>query len=1210
MKKLLLFTILSLSTIFSQNSKLRFTHITTDNGLSQSNVRAILQDKLGFLWFGTFDGLNRYDGYQFTVYKSEQNDPTSIKSNSILHLYEDSEGEIWIGTDQGLTIYSRKSNNFRSFATGVPEGIINGEVAAITADMHNNLWIATNKGLVFYNRNEKTFSELVNKSNNPSGISDNYVRYVFKDSRENIWAGTLNGGLNLLNSDQKTFRKFVLKTSDNAVIEKYEVRTIAEDRNGNLWVGTYGNGLAHINLNDLSGGTLSVYSNDPNNENSLSNNLILSLFPDNDGLWIGTDNGGINFLPAGQNNFIKYQNDPDVSSSINNNSIYSVFKDKAGDLWFGTFSGGINYVNKTSQVLNCFRKIPGNNKSLASNTVRDFAEDENGNIWIATDGGGLDLFDLKTNTFIHHNTSNTNLNRDAILTVYIDKKENIWIGTWDGGLSNFNKTNRSFKSYTKSNSSIQSNNVFDIDEDNEGNLWLATTDGLIKFETQTQSFTLFNEDNASLPINHSEVVLVDSRGNILIGTTQGLGVYNPVTKKIVSYLSDAQNPKGLSTGFVTAIFEESQNVLWVGTINGLNRIDRTTNTIQKYYDFDGLPNNSIRGIEKDRNGNLWISTNKGISKFDTKNNSFKNYSTLDGIQGNEYTINSFYKTSDGKLLFGGVNGFDFFDPNKVVNNIFIPPIVLIDFQIFNKSVKPGTEDSPLTTNISETKEIVLSYKKSVFSFYFTGLNYRGSEKNQYAYMLEGFDEDWNFVGTNRTASYTNLDPGEYLFKVKGSNNDGVWNEEGTSVKIIITPPFWATWWFRLIMLLLAAGGIYFFIRRSIEKRKSLEEINQKLENEIKHTKEAEEEKHRLAEDSRKKDEEIRKTLQEQQMYLQKGFDVLLSKMEKFSEGDLNVSIDVNSDDSFARLFSGFNKAVENFKKIMLNLSDAIKSTATATDQINLTAEKIYEGTSEQTSRSQEVAVSVEQMTHAINHSSKNSEMAAIASVEAKQIAQDGGNIVRQTIDGIREISDVVNNAAGTIQKLGESSNKIGEIVELIDEIADQTNLLALNAAIEAARAGEHGRGFAVVADEVQKLSERTSSATKNIADMIKQIQIDSSGAIQSITSGLGKVNLGREYAEKAGVSLDKIILAVSKVSEVIEQVAAANEEQSSKAVQINESISSINNVSKENAARIEHVTSAIDELRKLTIGLEEIITRFDIGNQLTSDRVPESLLEQ
>jgi methyl-accepting chemotaxis protein/ligand-binding sensor domain-containing protein len=1185
--KILIGFLLFVSAGLTQTNNLKFTHITTDEGLSQSNVKCIIQDHLGFLWFGTFDGLNKFDGYNFTIYKPDQNDSTTIKSNSVSCLLEDENGNLWIGTDQGLCFYNRDKDNFRSFLDkNYPAALINSEIGGIAEDKNKNIWIATSKGIVLYNHSTKTFNQVIN----------DYSKAVYADSRGNIWLGTLSKGLIRISPDYNTFTSFPLSISGE-LSSSYEIRTIKEDKNGILWVGTYGLGLAYADLNNLSKNQLYSFSNYQQNGQGLSSKLILSLLLDDSGIWVGTENGGINFLPEGKKSFIYYKNNSNDPSSLNNNSIYSILKDNAGDLWFGTFSGGINYLNKGNQALKCYRNIPGNDNSLSYNTVRDFAQDKDGNIWVATDGGGLNYCGSNFNNFTHYKTSNTNLNKDAILAVFIDRKDNIWVGAWDGGISLFDKNTRSFKSFTKDNSSLQCNNVFDIDEDASGNLWLGTTDGLIRFNPQDHTSRMFTNSNSSLAENHIEVLAVDKEGNILAGTTQGLSVFNPVSEKTsFTYLSDPKSPKGLSTGFVTAIFEDSE-FIWVGTADGLNRIDKKTNTITKYYEKNGLPNNSIKGIEKDGSGNIWISTNKGISRFNPSTDKFKNYTKFDGLQGNEYVSNSCFKTRDGKLLFGGTNGFNYFDPGEVKDNTFIPPVVITDFQIFNKLVKPGLENSPLEIDISKTKKIDLSYTQNVFSFQFTALNFRATGKNEYAYILEGFDKDWNYIGTKRTASYTNLDPGEYVFAVKGSNNDGIWNDNAASIIIIISPPFWATWWFRTFILIVLALTVYWLINRAIKKRKSLEEINKKLETEIKLNKETEAENLRLAAEAREKDEEAKRLLQEQHTYLQNGFDLLLSHMNRFSEGDLSVIIKMESDDSFARLFAGFNKAVENFRKIILNLLKAIQLTAEASSQINSSTKKIADGTAEQSSRSEEVVSAVEQMTNNLNSSSKNSEVAARESIKATQIAVEGGEIVAKTIQGMEEINNVVNNIAGTIKKLEESSNEIGEIVELIDEIADQTNLLALNASIEAARAGEYGRGFAVVADEVQKLSERTAAATKNIAEMIKQIQIDSVGAIKSITLGLDKVGKGRKYAEQAGVSLENIIKSITEVSQIIEQVAAANEEQSAGVQHINESILLINDVSRNNASGVKQVTKAIEGLKNLTEDLQKIINKFNIESE-------------
>jgi len=415
-KILLLLTIIS--SLIAQQSNIKFTHITTDNGLSQSNVMSILQDKYGFLWFGTFDGLNRYDGYGFTIFKPDLKDSNSLKSNSVTSLYEDKDGLIWIGTNQGLCYYDRNRNKFFSFLNkrNIPEGINEGEIGAIQADKNNNLWISSNKGLIKLDRQSNKFIE-INKINS---------KYVYIDSYYRIWVGTITNGLYLLDPGSNSRQHFSLDIAGSENIQNYEIRSIKEDKNGILWVGTYGRGLAYMNFRDIAGKKLKVFSNNPSDKTSLSSNLILSLYPDENGLWIGTDNGGINYLPKSKNIFKRYQNNPDDNSSLNNNSIYSILKDKSGDLWFGTFTGGINYMNITNQAFVSYRKLAGNLRSLSNNTVRDFAEDKDGNIWVATDGGGLNLFNTRTNEFTHYNTSTTNLNRDALLTrVYRQKRKHM-----------------------------------------------------------------------------------------------------------------------------------------------------------------------------------------------------------------------------------------------------------------------------------------------------------------------------------------------------------------------------------------------------------------------------------------------------------------------------------------------------------------------------------------------------------------------------------------------------------------------------------------------------------------------------------------------------------------------------------------------------------------------------------------------------------------
>jgi len=806
---------------YAQMQGIRFRHLTIDDGLSHSYVSCIFQDDQGFMWFGTFDGLNKYDGYNFTIYRHDYKDSNSIASNIIRSMYKDSQGNLWIGTAEGLCLYDRNQDAFINYNEKNGYNLGSFDIWSIFKDSQNNLWIGTlENGLFLFDPQNNVHIEYSHKEDDPTSLSNNNVRKIFEDSKGNLWIATLGGGLNLFNRDTKTFTHIKHQGNDPNSIIGDQLLTMVEDNKGYLWFGCYKDGLSCIHLDELDQRSFINYQHNPQNSQGLCNNLILSLFVSkNGGIWIGTENGGLDYLQNDKKTFIHYENDQSDPNSLNNNSIYSIYQDEIGNLWIGTYAGGVNLYTHTKQAFKHFKNLPGNPNSLSYNSVWDFDEDRKGNIWIATDGGGLNKFDPHTGNFEYYNSKNSNLNKDAVLTVFVDSKNNVWIGTWDGGISLFNKQTKSFTTFKSENTSLSSNDVFDIVEDRNGDLWFATQGGFNKFNKKDRSFIAYTEDNSNLIYNKTEVIKEDYKGNILIGTHQGFVVFNPETEEFVNYTHDPENENSLSNNFVTSIFEEDNTTLWITTTNGLNKLNRITGIITRYFKKDGLPNNLIFGIEKDKNGFLWISTNGGISRFNQKTGEFKNFTKEDGLQGNTFIKKSHYRARDGKIYFGGVNGFNVFDPDDVIENKAIPPIVVTDFQIFNKSVKINEDDSPLKEHINIIKELLLSYKQSVFSFEFVALNYISSSENQYAYMLKGFDKEWNYVGNKREATYTNIDPGKYIFQVKGSNNDGVWNEEGASIKIVITPPFWRTLWFRIIVIISIIAIIYIIFKirvRNIE----------------------------------------------------------------------------------------------------------------------------------------------------------------------------------------------------------------------------------------------------------------------------------------------------------------------------------------------------------------------------------------------------------
>lgn len=803
---LVLFLLMPVICLLGQYNTVQFRHITTDNGLSKSSVTCILQDKQGFMWIGTFNGLNRYDGYDFTIYRYNQNDPHSITHNYISSIIEDHRGILWIGTSDGLNCYNNSTENFKHYRpnTNDSSSISDNQIEVILEDSKKRLWIGTrNGGLDLFDRDTESFIHYTHGGGELYGISSNSVRAIFEDDQGNVWIGHRNGAVDILGKLGKEDEKFThLIYPDDKLINS-TILSFAESEDYNIWIGTQGDGLYRIKYKNSEILKINHYFSDSKQQSSITGNVILSLLVDNNNVWIGTEDEGLNIFDIKKKKFYYYKSDPLSHSSLNNNSIYTIYEDISGNIWVGTYAGGINLLANGRAYFQYYRHFPGEKNSLGYSNVNGFLEDEDQNIWIATGGGGLELFDREKNEFIHFNRDNSDINADVILCLYEDRNKNLWIGTWANGLYQFDKKSKKITQYTEEKNGLGSNNIFQIVEGKTGELWLCTFwGGLTLLNVSEQKTTIYNVGNSDLSDNDLRTIAQDYRGHFWIGTDLGLDSFNPETKEFETYQHHENDKSSLSKGFVTYIKESQDSTLWIGTTGGLNKLDRKTDSFVHYNMQSGLANDEIMCILEGNNGILWISTNKGISKFDPNAETFKNYDVSTGLERNEFNTRSGCKTSRGEIIFGGSNGFNIFYPEDLKNNSYIPPVVINNLKIFNKSVPISEKNSVLQKRISETKELILSYKQSVFSFDFVALNYISPEKNQYAYMMEGFDVDWNYIGSYRTATYTNLDPGCYKFKVKASNNDGIWNEEGVSLSVIIEPPFWKTWWAYLIESLL------------------------------------------------------------------------------------------------------------------------------------------------------------------------------------------------------------------------------------------------------------------------------------------------------------------------------------------------------------------------------------------------------------------------
>jgi signal transduction histidine kinase/CheY-like chemotaxis protein/streptogramin lyase len=645
-----------------------------------------------------------------------------------------------------------------------------------------------------------------------------------------LWVGTLRNGLNLFDKTTGIFTRFQNNPKDNTSLPSNTICRLFEDSEHRLWIGTLAGGLA-VKENDQA--AFRHFKNDPANPNSLPINVVFALAEDDaHNIWVGTENGGLSILKPQTGQFTNYIQDDIDDRSLTNNSIYSVYKDRQGNMWVGTYNGGINLYSKGFNKFVHYRHSSLTN-SLSHNKLLGICESADGLVWLGTDGGGLNEYNPRTRQFkrFTHQKGNANsICGDVVISLFGDNDHNIWMGTYGEGITAYNEKNHTYKHFkheTTVANSLCCNNVCAIFQDADKEMWFGTYGyGIDKYNIKTGKFTNYRCDSTnknSLSNDRIIDILQDSKGYIWIGTFEGgINRLNKKTGIFTRYMHN-DHSNSISSDQITHIYEDKQQQIWIGTHFGLNCYNTATNKFTVYTMSDGLPGNIIDGITEDGKGNLWLSTNNGICRFNPATKTCKKFSTADGLQSNEFTGKSALKSRAGYMYFGGVNGFNEFFPDSIQPDVFETPVIFTGFQIFNKEVPVADQsnpNSPLTQSISETKKIVLPYNSSVISFDFVSLNYTSKEKKQYAYRLIGFDKDWNYIRTRHSATYTNLDPGNYVLEVKGLNNDGEWSTQPTSIQLIILPPFWLTLWFKLIVVISVIAGILFIVRSRVRRIKA------------------------------------------------------------------------------------------------------------------------------------------------------------------------------------------------------------------------------------------------------------------------------------------------------------------------------------------------------------------------------------------------------
>ena len=806
----------------------KFVRISVEQGLSQSSVYSMLQDSQGYMWFGTEDGLNRYDGYSFRIYRHDPDNPDSLSDNWISSIVEDQTGALWIGTDGGINRYERDSDSFVRYRhdPSDPSSLISDEVSVILEDSSGTLWIGSRGGLSRYDRDRDQFRNYRNEADIAGSGAEDEILALYEDSRGTLWIGTDEAGLTRFDADG-TFFNYPLANIGSGP-GRNDVRSVFEDRHGRLWVGTEG-GLTTF---DRETGGFGSPSEMPALSDELRTTEVYSIYGDRDGIiWVGTWGDGVFVIDPEGGELYNYRQTAGNDRSLNHNMAVSLLQDREGTLWIGTTTGGVNKLTIDNRTFAYYQHDPNNENSLSSDWVRSIFEDDGGFLWITTGGGGLNRYSRETETwrrFVHDPADPSSLGDDFLSRVSQDSRGNLWIAT-ESGVDLFDPATETFTHFrdsaTSSADALDTNRTRNVYEDGTGRLWVARAGGgVAEMNPDDGTFTAHihdPDDPNSLIYDKVWQISGDSRGELWFSTSLGVDRFDPETETFTHFQSDPNDPRSLSDHFVMGVWEDRFGTMWICSFGGgLNRFEPETETFVHWTEKDGLSNSVVYAIAFDDSDRLWISTNNGLSRFDPASETFTNFQLKDGLPIVEFNADAVTQTRSGEVFFGGINGFVSFFPSSVRKNPFVPPLVITRFI---------SGDEPVQI-LDDAAEITIRWPVDSFEFEYASLSYSNPEYNQHAYMLEGLDDDWIRAGTSRVGRYDRLQGGSYTLRIQGSNDDGLWNESGTSLRITVVPPFWATWWFRIIAVALIIGAVAALVGLRI---RSMAVRNRRLESEVK-----------------------------------------------------------------------------------------------------------------------------------------------------------------------------------------------------------------------------------------------------------------------------------------------------------------------------------------------------------------------------------------
>jgi ligand-binding sensor domain-containing protein len=1013
---------------YTQNGNILFDHLDHVQTLKYLSVTCIAQDNQGYMWFGSADGLLRYDGYQVKLYKHDSNDSTSLSDNNIRDLAADDEGNLWIATQGGgLNRLILEEERFVHYVNDPKDknSISGNAVWSLMIDTNSNIWAGTwSNGLVKFDPKTEIFQRHKANTKDP-------VLAIYEDPQGIIWYGSK--GLNKYNPKTKQSQNFNSNSNQENTISSNSIRSIIGDNRGGLWIATENGGLNYLNKNS---GEFSHYLHSKKSKNTLASNAVYDLVLNKEDLWIATQ-AGLNKLNITTKEFHTYVYDPADRYSLSNNQTRVIFNDNQGSIWVGNEGSSINKVLNRKEFITYNYRADKDN-GLSNNLIRALYEDDKGIIWVGTQGGGLNKIDRKRNSIQIYNTdvnSAIRLSSNDLSAIYKDKDGIYWFGFWGGGIDKYDpKTKRTKKYVHTGENSVSDNRIQVFHEDRFGVFWVGTENGLSTFNKKSENWERFGKGSARLNGNtiQGKAFIEGNDGTLWVGTWNGLNKISPKRSKVNHYTSNPDDPTSINNDHVISLYlDKRAKKVYVGTFGGgLNVLDIETGKFDSYTESEGLSNNTIFGILEDDNNNLWLSTNKGLSRFNKSTKQFRNYDASEGLQSNEFYWGSAHKNMDGSLMFGGVGGMNLFYPNQIKDNTMIPPVVLSDFQIFNKPVSIGV-DSVLEKSIGYTKGISLRHQQSVLSFSFSALNFQSPEKNQYAYMLEGFEDNWNYVGNKHLATYTNLDPGDYVLRIKGSNNDNVWNEEGKVLNITVLPPWWNSWWFRSFAFILIVGfSLWISNMRRVQRKEAkriLEEKVTEATNEviaqnatlqmeqdnlqaaiqdtnfvIKEAVESGNFKARINLDDKSGEwYALGDSINQMFESVLTPFNFLNNVMGKLAEGDLTARYTEKAQGDILTLANNLNAAISNLSELLKDINTQTQHIGGASQEMMLTGEEMSISTSE-------ISVAI-------------SEMSSGAGNQQAQVDESSS-----LLEGVLSFSEEMGNQAKTINEVANMGVNKGE----------------------------------------------------------------------------------------------------------------------------------------------------------------------------------------